>query len=44
MYTRFVVPTGAHADSVLGSAEPESVDIVCRLISERGPDRAEATR
>lgn len=40
MYTRFVEPSGAHADPVLSSAEPESVDAVCRLIERLGSDRA----
>ena len=38
MHRRFVEPSGTHADPVLGSAEPESVDILCGVIAglERG--------
>jgi uridine kinase len=44
MYTRYVEPTGVHADPVLPSAEPESVEIVCRLITRLGSERAQAAR
>ncbi len=44
MYTRYVEPTGVHADPVLPSAEPESVEIVCRLITHLGSERARAAR
>ena len=44
MYDRFVEPSAAHADPVLASAEPESVEAVCRLIDRLGSDRTGSAR
>ena len=44
MYAQYVEPYGVHADPVLPSAEPESVEVVCRLITGLGSRRARAAR
>jgi uridine kinase len=44
MYAQYVEPCGVHADPVLLSAEPESVEVVCRLITGLGSERARAVR
>lgn len=44
MYRRFVEPSGEHADPVLRSAEPESVDALCGLIARLEIQQAEAAR
>ena len=44
MYRRFVEPSGTHADPVLGSAEPESVDILCGVNAGLERGHAEVAR